>query len=626
MIIMKEKEKNLDEKISKAINGGKVEFDFDRWKKNNPEAMEALKNPGKSGQREQTNRLQIWNFFRRKLIMKLAAAAVIVIGIFLGVLYFDIFSGSVVWADIVERFKSVNFFEVTLYMKEDAVSEPKQIELWMSRKGKVRIRTGNQVVFGENGKVSKAYDVKSRGQTTADGFAYTALQKLGDYRQFSLDTVVRLMFNSELEETTPLINADAAISQDMVVFDMTSKSGSQWLRIWALCESKLPVRIKVWTPRDGGCDDIFFTYSREQPDEFFDPNALEKVLENFKDLNAANIVYAYLKDPGKKLMTPEEIFKQKGGYHLPEIEQIGITEKGAVWVISRKAMNQMPNGNPFYGFGTLEDDLGREYKRLTRYHITAEDRAIEIFVPLDYPFDNRIPAKLSLVCNVPEDDPRLIGELIGKIDVSQWQQGQFWPSQLYKQDETWLKVGVANWLFSKQDYSRMEKIISSMTGDPQTSSEGFEREKLRLRLLVSQKKFEQAETIADLLFPLELERYKKWDGYPPSPDRFSDYIKAKAATGNFDQAKQIWNTVLNVKLSLPESSNKAALQKINKIYQDEIYNKTAMLALDLVWQVNLTAAEVKNILGIDIRTDERLKGRPLPSDAQILENRKRDKQ
>jgi len=56
-----------------------------------------------------------------------------------------------------------------------------------------------------------------------------------------------------------------------VVFDVELPGTPEWVRIWALRESRLPVRIRVWDPRDGETTDAVFEYSREQADEFFDP-------------------------------------------------------------------------------------------------------------------------------------------------------------------------------------------------------------------------------------------------------------------------------------------------------------------------------------------------------------------
>ena len=199
---------------------------------------------------------RVWRIMLKSPIAKLAAAAVIIIAAFIGINQF--FGSTVAWADVVEKFRSVPFFSVSIYIKEDAISEPQQMELWMSRMGKTRLRIGTHVIFGSGGEIDQAFDIKTRARIDADEKAIMFLKKIGQADEFSLDSIIRVMFGGTMQEVTPLVNPDAVISQDVVVFDVDLPGSTEWVRIWALRESRLPVRIKVWSPQNGYSTDAIF--------------------------------------------------------------------------------------------------------------------------------------------------------------------------------------------------------------------------------------------------------------------------------------------------------------------------------------------------------------------------------
>jgi len=236
-----------------------------------------------------------------KRVAELAAAALILIGVFLGIYHFG--GSNVAWADVVEKFRSMPFFSASIYFKDDVTSEPRQMELWMSRTGKTRIRIGTQVVFGRRGEIVEAFDLKTRSTVDADGDAAFFIKKTGEADEISLDSIIRVMFGGTMRDVTPLVNPDAVISRDMVVFDVEIAGTPEWVRIWALRESHLPVRIRVWDPREGKMTDAVFEYSKEQADEFFDPNAFEQFMSSGKTTSSVSLAYAFLHDPGGKRIT-----------------------------------------------------------------------------------------------------------------------------------------------------------------------------------------------------------------------------------------------------------------------------------------------------------------------------------
>jgi hypothetical protein len=225
-------------------------------------------------------------------VFRFAVAAVVLMAAGILVGHMDWFAGgSVAWADVSRQFKTVPFFSVSIYVKENATSEPTLMELWMSQDRHIRLRVGRHVVFAELGQV-RAYDVVSRQSVEPDGLAWFFLEKIGRAKEFSLEAIIEVMFGGRMTEVTPLINPDAVVSQDMVVFDVEPPDTPERVRIWALRESRLPMRITVWDPRGGKSTDAVFTYFREQPAEFFDPNTFETSRQDpsaDRQVNAASL-------------------------------------------------------------------------------------------------------------------------------------------------------------------------------------------------------------------------------------------------------------------------------------------------------------------------------------------------
>ena len=243
--------------------------------------------------------IAIWKTIMKSKITKLAAAAVVIIAVLIGAHQFGSSIESVAWADVAERFRSVTFFNATFYFKDDATAQPEQVELWMNQLGQGRLRTGNQIIFAHNGKITKAFDLETRSEIEPDSRTAALVDLIGQAESFSLETVIRSIPGGELVDATGLINTDAVISEDLVVFDIESPNSTQWYRIWALRASKLPVRIRMWDPSDGASVDILFTYSKQQQEIFFDPEAFSTKMKSLPD-KEINLAYMYLKDPGGK--------------------------------------------------------------------------------------------------------------------------------------------------------------------------------------------------------------------------------------------------------------------------------------------------------------------------------------
>ena len=143
-------------------------------------------------------------------ITKLAAAAVIIIALFVGISHFGGSVESVAWADVTERFESVPFFNVTIYLgwgpySEDQKLEFHKTETWKSENGQTRTHLRNEVIFAEfvdGNNVVVAFDSSTKQPLNADRMAKLANMGHGFLRakkgEFSLDTLL-MDFPSRLE-------------------------------------------------------------------------------------------------------------------------------------------------------------------------------------------------------------------------------------------------------------------------------------------------------------------------------------------------------------------------------------------------------------------------------------------
>jgi len=241
-------------------------------------------------------------------IARLAAAAVVIFAAFIGI--YQITAPGIAWADVAERFRTVPFFSATIYMKDDALEEPRQLELWMGPKGRSRMRIGDQVIFGRADQALKAFNIRRRMEVKPDMQAVELLDMLGNMAEYSLETVIQSISGGKLVDVTPLVNADAVILEDMVVFDTFSNGGPEWLRVYALRESRLPVGIRIWDPRNGKSVDVFISYFKEQPDVFFDAKTFSTRLADLSCTDA-DLAHMFLKDPGGQDITVKDLLERE---------------------------------------------------------------------------------------------------------------------------------------------------------------------------------------------------------------------------------------------------------------------------------------------------------------------------
>jgi uncharacterized protein YndB with AHSA1/START domain len=530
----------------------------------------------------------------------LAAGLLLAAGLFLT-------RGAPAWADVARSFSSVAFVNATLYVKEDALSQPEQIELWLARGGRTRMRVGSQVVFAGEGGAARAFDVDSRREVDPDYRALQVMESFGGHALLSLDDFIRALPGTPSVQATPELNPRAAASDDMVAFDVRTSSTPEWLRVWALRESRLPVRLLARDPRDGGSTDVLFGYGERQPDPSFAPDAFAAELQKGDwSTAAAGLAYALLHDPGGQPVTPRQLFERGSGCHVPAVEAAGMTEDGLVWVVAARSMNLTAGGRPFYGFATLEDDLGRDYRQVWCSTRATDDRCLQVFMPSDYPFDSRVPQRLTLTCRTEEYGRRETPEVVATIDVTEFQHGATWPEHHDAHGFAPL-VAAAGGFLARGDYDRFEKVMAMIPGDPSDDRRALAREQLRLRMLVRTGDYEAAIALGERLTPLLEREYVRWKGSRTTPHLFNDYLVALAAGGRLERAGECYRSILALEPDVPENLDRRARSALQRHHDDEVIRNTADLADRFAAEAGMTVEQINAFFGADVDKDERVK-------------------
>jgi len=260
------------EEILKSIGSEKLPADVQKI------AEQTSKNFGDALTKSKQSRIHnLGDYIMKSRFVKLAAAAMIIIAALIGINQSGSSVTSVAWAEIAERFESVPFFSITIYASNDTSAEAHKIEIWKAENSRVRAHQGNNIIFADfaDGKEEIiAFDRTTKQPVNTGGLVLVKaiLNDLCPEGQFSLDTLIN-SFPSDANGLTPVDTADTAASRETVVFEARHNTTPEWILIWALRGSKLPIKVRFRDPRNNECSDAFFDYSEKKDAAFFDPNA-----------------------------------------------------------------------------------------------------------------------------------------------------------------------------------------------------------------------------------------------------------------------------------------------------------------------------------------------------------------
>ena len=272
------------------------------------EMREAAQDPPPSGRNRHRGRPRRGLTVALRRIVQPALLAAAIAGCIVLAAVLSVGSATPTWAQVAERFAAVKTFNAKVYYRQNALSEVVAAELWVGVGGRVRVTGGHQVLFGEKGKETRAFDVKERKETSEKKTSIAArlVNTFRGRETFSLDVVAEFLSGGALKDVTPQLSGEASVAEDLVVYDMRSPHTPKWCRIWALHKSRLPVQIVIWDPRDGGRVDVVLTYGPEPSPKFFDADVFARRLAD-RSISDRTLPYVDLVDAGGKNFVPSPL-------------------------------------------------------------------------------------------------------------------------------------------------------------------------------------------------------------------------------------------------------------------------------------------------------------------------------
>jgi len=233
-----------------------------------------------------------------------------------------------------------------------------------------------------------------------------------------------------------------------------------------------------------------------------------------------------------------------------------------------------------------------------------KDRSKDVYVPLGYPFDANVPSKITLSCKMEKYEARGREPLVGTVVLTEWEQDKYWPEGAIDATAQSLATTLAWRHANAKRYAEAEKILATIKGEPGQDPGALTRERIRLRILVKEEKYEEAVAFGSGLIPAMEADYRKWNGYAPNVSNFTDYMVALACTKRVDEVKELWSRLKAIQPDIPDRLNKRAMQHITEDMDRNFKNAARIVVPHLSQKARLTVEQINEILGIDIRNDE----------------------
>lgn len=468
------------------------------------------------------------------------------------------------WAQVAERFRQVGFFNATVFFTASAEEAPEKIELWVAQDHQLRAHYRGLLFFGSDGKLSKVLSSETGEEIPLETLRmrlsgrqggaldpYPALSlvrgiaRLGEMPEFSLDHLLQL-FRSKRESLQPAANTQDRLARDVEVFDFTSPHTPEWTRLWVLKKSQLPARLRVWNPAGGGQTEMLFDYATQMPADAFDGAKVQASIREKQ--GSANRLYSLLRDSGGRPLTPEQLFASRGGYRLPEIDSVGRTPEGVVWVLSRKVENYREDGRQAFGWERLVDDLGQTYTHRTIGWMAEDDALLEYFVPANLDAGFKLPGSYTLVCtDRPRDETAGASgrvQEIGSRAIASWRETASVPDLLKAQQNQ--VGGRTNWQLlaldesaEQQDWTRFDQLVAAIPGAPENDATALARDVKVVHKLVATRQREAAAVLCARLYPLVTDSVRAGDRVKSNVVRW--YIAELFRGGRREVARKLAN-------------------------------------------------------------------------------------
>ena len=223
----------IKQELSKTGRSFKPKADFEKWCRENPQAINALK---MCAEKRKTHKdIQFWSIIMKSPVVKIAAAAVIIIAVLIGL---NPFRPSITFAEVIEPILNARTMIYDLIIGDEETSPPTHEIVVGSRMRRTmsNMPTVTMIIDTDNAKLL-ALD------TQAKTAAYADIEgDLGDrHRSFIkfVRQIIRQLQEGQVEQLgEQLIDGQKAIG-------FVGKGQNEAVTIWADPETALPIRIEA---------------------------------------------------------------------------------------------------------------------------------------------------------------------------------------------------------------------------------------------------------------------------------------------------------------------------------------------------------------------------------------------
>jgi outer membrane lipoprotein-sorting protein len=216
------------------------------------------------------------------------------------------------WAEVSESLESVSNLSAVMYVSDEtSFFERKKVEFWLGYGDRIRILSDNKVSFGKRNDIIRTFDLETRSECYPPGpggicphaDAFNILRRFNKMEGKPITVTIESLSGTGYIDVISLVHINPKISNDLVVFEVEANYVRG--RIWALRESRLPIRMSAWTPSGLGYDMLITYPKEEQPEVFFDPDAFKAVLKE-KSKSQIDLMYMFFRMPGIKSIPASE--------------------------------------------------------------------------------------------------------------------------------------------------------------------------------------------------------------------------------------------------------------------------------------------------------------------------------
>ncbi len=270
-----EYDKKIDELIDRAIGRQRPNFDFNKWQEDHRKEIQTYQAHAKKPS-DSVSSLRIWKTIIKNRITQLAAAAVTVIAVLIGI---RSFTSATAWAKIVRAFNDVENVHIVGQATDPNGKKTRWEENWVKRPNFIRMENPDILII-DNGKERLSIDKEQRTAQFEDStqdyyprvdvvFAYVSLIR---GRDFGLDWAKKAKIEKPVLKKLP-----SECTDEMLVYEahFPPREGVRYeadsFKIWVDSATMLVQRyVAVLSDEDnaGVIIEYFFDYE-PIPDEMF---------------------------------------------------------------------------------------------------------------------------------------------------------------------------------------------------------------------------------------------------------------------------------------------------------------------------------------------------------------------